>query len=423
MCGAALVLSDHGKGTGTFDNLYKRTYQQYAEAKLKPHLTFYVANLNHWISELVSRHGMLDILQKTEDPQGEDNVHDIMQGSAIRELIGPDGRPFIGKHVKGAHLCFALFMDFFNSQGNFIGGKHKSTGGIFLVILNLPVHLRYAPENMFPILTPGGREPTTEELNHLLRPLVDQLISIYVNGVLVHIHKGDEMKTIDVRGMVVIVIADTPAAKKIGGFASHAHQWFCHLCRHEREHIESNLNPSSWPRMSQEDHDTLARAWRDAPTREVREELFHIYGIRYSELNRLPYIDLTRCIGAEPMHAIMQNTIQHHIRRTFGINAAQGDMFYDEDEEGEEPMEANEVDTGGPGVATTDSPELQKGLLIFMRPGVDTRSFDILSSMRVATLVALCQRTGVPTWQLPQHKGQPKRVEMVNALAIKVSSH
>jgi hypothetical protein len=397
-----------------FDDLYKGTYQQYAETKLKPHITFYVANLSHWIAELVARPGMLSVLQKMNEPQDGEIIHDIMQGSAIRDLLSSDGQPFIGPHIKDVHLCFALFMDFFNSEGNFIGGKHKSTGGIFLVILNLPVDLRYAPENMFPVFTPGGREPTTEELNHLLRPLVDQLISIYANGILLHIQSDDVGMNMTVRGMVAIIIADTPAAKKIGGFASHAHQWFCHICRLGREDIEANLDPESWPRMSQEDHDTLAKAWRDAPTSEMRKELFHIYGIRYSELHRLPYLSLTHCIGAEPMHAIMLNTIQHHIRRTFGIDAIQGDKFYDDNNDEEKTTEPSSN-------ANDNSPELQKGLAIVNRPGVDTRSFDALSNMRVATLVALCQRIGVPTWQLPLHNGQPKRMEMVNALAIKAS--
>jgi Transposase family tnp2 len=417
VCGARLATTQSIEDTGIFTSTYRTTHQMYTEAQLKPHLTFYVPNFQHWLAELVSRPGMLEIVKRDMEPHN--GIDDIMQGKAIRELIGPDGKPFIQSDAKSIHLCFGLFFDFFNSEGNFIGGKHKSTGGIFLVVLNLPLHLRYAPENMFPIFTPGGREPTTEELNNLLRPFVDQLIAVYSDGIIIRMRQGGFRTELDLRGMLAIIIADTPAAKKIGGFASHAQRWFCHMCRLGREEMESNLEPATWSRLCPEHHDALAKAWRDAPTTKLREELFSFYGVRFSELHRIPYLRLTECIGAEPMHSIMQNTIQHHIRRTFGIDAVQGDQFYDSEDEG---------DIIGPSVNTSteadnaiaDTPEVRKGLGILNRPGLDTRSLTILSNMRVTTLITLCDKFGISAWVLPLYKGQPKRAEMVEALARKV---
>jgi hypothetical protein len=413
--------SDHTSvnSSAEFDEIYTHTYQKFMEQKMKPHLTFYVANLHHWLAELVSRPGMCDILCRV--PNSQDRVEDIMESKAIKELVGPDGQPFVGPHVAGIHLCFALFMDFFNSEGNFIGGKHNSTGGIFIVILNLPIHLRYAPENMFPIFTPGGREPTTEELNNLLRPIVDQIITLYSDGIAIQ-HAWSQVSIL-LRAMIAIIIADTPAAKKVGGFASHAHYWFCHMCRLGRFEIEANLQPSSWPKLTHEDHDAIARAWRDAPSITLREELFKLYGLRFSELHRIPYLKLTECIGAEPMHAIMQNTIQHHIRRTFGINGAQGDRFFDQDND--ENDDSDREGATGNGVIEEGNPdydflELQKGMSICLRPGVDTRSLIMLSNMKVATLVTLCKNLGASTLHLHLHNGQPKRTDMVEALALKV---
>jgi hypothetical protein len=179
----------------------------------------------------------------------------------------------------------------------------------------------------------------------------------------------------DLRGMLAIIIADTPAAKKIGGFASHAQRWFCHMCRLGREDLESNLDPATWPRLCNEHHNTLAKAWRDAPTNESREELFNFYGIRFSELHRIPYLKLTECIGPEPMHSIMQNTIQHHIRRTFGIDAVQGDQFYDSEDE--DDMANPLVDTSGEKerpVADTPPPShvAQMALTTLLQPGNNT---------------------------------------------------
>lgn len=408
-CGARLTVVANGRDD--FEQPYDNASQKHANAQITPRLTYYVANLHHWIAELITRPGMKSILQRPVP--AHDHVHDIMESKAIQGLIGPNGRPFIGPHVRGIHLCFALFMDFFNSEGNFIGGKHNSTGGIFVVILNLPIELRYAPENMFPVFTPGGREPTTEELNSLLRPLVDQLIILYQPGITVSI----DSRPVDIRAMLALIIADTPAAKKIGGFASHAHRWFCHMCRLSREDIERNLDPSTWPQLSLEHHAALAKLWLNAPSVDLRDELFNVYGIRYSEIQRIPYIKMTECIGAEPMHAIMQNTIQHHIRKTFGINAIQGDMFFDVEDNVTGATEA-EISYDEVGAEEAISPEVRKGLEILNRPGFDSRSLDTLVNMRVDTLMTLCEMTKAPTMQLRLHKQKPMRVDMVEALAV-----
>jgi hypothetical protein len=346
-----------------------------------------------------------------------------MESKAIQELVGPDGQPFIGPHVAGTHLCLALFMDFFNSEGNFIGGKHTSTGGIFIVILNLPIPLRYSPENMFPIFTPGGHEPTTEELNHLLRPIVNYLITLYEKGISIYRDNLKIQLLTILRAMLVIIIADTPAAKKIGGFASHSHHWFCHMCRLGKTDIETNLDPESWDSLPQDYQDAIAKAWRDAPSATLRDELFDLYGIRFTELQRIPYLRMIDCIGAEPMHAIMQNTIQHHIRRTFGINEAKGEKFFDdansEDEEGDDAEDAAGASLDSE-MSSGDRVELLKGIELYSRPGVDTRALVMLSNMKVSTLVALCKNAGIPTWSLPIHNQQPKRADMVEAIALKV---
>ncbi|KIM32543.1 hypothetical protein M408DRAFT_19943 [Serendipita vermifera MAFF 305830] len=381
------------------------------DEKPKPQISFYVADLRQWLTDLVARPGMVDILRNL--PQAHGRVSDIMQSRGIRSLKGPDGRSFIGPHVTGVHICLAMFVDFFNSEGNFIGGKHNSTGGIFFIVLNLPISLRYLPENMFPIFTPGGREPTTEGLNNLLRPAIDQLITLYTHGIVLHYSNHPTLTII--RAMVAVIIADTPAAKKVGGFASHAHYWFCHICRLGRDEIETSSEPSSWPRLSHQEHDAIVKAWRDAPSLELRDELFRLYGLRFSELHRLPYIDLTTCIGAEPMHAIMQNTIQHHIRQTFGIDRVQGDRFFDTEVEGaNENMELPENNLTE---LTLDTPELHRGIAICAKPWLDVRSLVMLVSLKTSTLVELCRKANVQTWNLPRHNGQPKRISMVEALA------
>ena len=63
-------------------------------------------------------------------------------------------------------------MDFFNPLGNKQAGKKKSVGMISLVCLNLPIELRYLPENMFLLgVIPGPKEPPLACCNHYLTPV------------------------------------------------------------------------------------------------------------------------------------------------------------------------------------------------------------------------------------------------------------
>lgn len=334
-----------------------------------------------------------------------------MQGTAIQDLKGPDGLPFISSTTSEIRLCLGLFIDWFNSQGNYIGGKHKSTGAIYIIILNLPKAQREAPENMFPIFLPGGREPTTSELNQLLRPLVDQLITLYENGMEIF---TSAQNCLILRAMLAIIIADTPAIKKIGGFASHAHEWFCHYngCSLPRHELKTNLDPSVWTKTTPADHKKYSTAWRDAQTAEEQDTIFNLWGFRYSELSRLPYLCLIKSCIIEPMHTILLNTIQHHIRSTFGINARSDSVSLPSDDN-----EDNTPNTTNIGSANGQSSrEIERVVLMLLRPGIDKRVLDTLFQLKTASLQELCSKFSIPTWELPQHKGAPKKICMLDAI-------
>jgi len=103
---------------------------------------------------------------------------------------------------------------------------------------------------------------------------------VLMDGIEIHIKSTEKMTVLVVQEMVVIIIANTPATKKISGFASHSHCcWFCHLCCLTRGDIESNLDPASWPKLSQGHYNILACAWYDMPSNEAQEDIFNLYGI------------------------------------------------------------------------------------------------------------------------------------------------
>ncbi|KIK20956.1 hypothetical protein PISMIDRAFT_104852, partial [Pisolithus microcarpus 441] len=143
----------------------------------------------------------------------------------------------------------------------------------------------YQLENVYiaGIIT-GPQEPSYYYLNHILQPLVDDLshcwspglrltrTALHIFGCLVHC-------------AVVILVCDLPAACKTAGAP-----FDC--------------------------QDVV-----DAETENVRQRIYDTFGIRWTELLRLPYWDPTRFIVVEAMHNFFLGDLQHHCRKVFGMDA------------------------------------------------------------------------------------------------------
>ena len=57
-----------------------------------------------------------------------------------------------------------------------VRGASTSSGIISMACLNLPLDVRYKPENMYLAgIIPGPKQPSLENLNHYIRPLIAQL--------------------------------------------------------------------------------------------------------------------------------------------------------------------------------------------------------------------------------------------------------
>ena len=61
--------------------------------------------------------------------------------------------------------------------------------------------------------------------------------------------------------------------------------------------------------------------WRDAHTENIRQRIYDTFGVRWSELLRLPYWDPTRFVVVEAMHNFFLGDLQHHCQKVLSMSA------------------------------------------------------------------------------------------------------
>jgi hypothetical protein len=295
-----------------------------------PIKTFVAFDFKDWVAGLTSRPGFeesMDAAWKGSGPDSAspDTMHDIFDGEFLRQFRGPDGKHFSLGNGEGRY-AFSLCVDFFNPYTNKQAGKKSSIGIISLVCLNLPPDIRYKPENMFLAgIIPGPNSPPLTALNHYLTPLIDDLLDFWAPGVRfsrTHLHPSGRL----VRCALVAVICDLPAARHVGGFAAHSHNHFCSICHCTRtSEGYGNLNSHSWVRRTDADCRSSAAQYYAADDEKSRQAFFDSSGIRWSELLRLPYFDMGRCIVVDAMHNLFLGLIKEHFDGILGIRLSKAE--------------------------------------------------------------------------------------------------
>lgn len=206
------------------------------------------------------------------------------------------------RQVNGeSRMCFSMFVDWFNPHS----GKHHSLhsiGAINLVCLNLPAHLRRKREYTLHLANiPGPKEPSMDQVNHVLRPIVNQLLELWRTGIWLSRTRSYCSGRI-CRGILINITGDILGIQKIGGFASHNSSSFCFLCQSLRSNLH-NLDLESWGEAwSYQEHRDIILSWKHAQTEDERHRIYIDYGFRYSELSRLPYFDIIRATALDSMH-------------------------------------------------------------------------------------------------------------------------
>lgn len=295
-------------------------------ARMVPRLQYHAQDLKQWVGWLLSRPAIEEEVYKAFRRSRKGQMEDMWDAGHLCRILLKKGERFLPGPIDETRLAFSFSMDSFNPYHMKEAKQTVSSTAIWLVLLNLPSHLRYRPENMFLAgIIPGPRKPSLSDVNHSIRLLVDILLEFFDPGVW-YSRTAKHRNCHRVRAILVPVVSDMPAARQAGGFASPTATFFCTLCSLKIQDIE-NLDKCTWPERDVGEHIRCARQWRDAQTAKEQEALFKDHGIRWSALLDLPYWNPVLFTAIEPMHVFDAGLFQTHCRQVWGIDttASSGD--------------------------------------------------------------------------------------------------
>ncbi|TFK17530.1 hypothetical protein FA15DRAFT_604892, partial [Coprinopsis marcescibilis] len=95
----------------------------------------------------------------------DDVVDDIWKAQELQRLVDPSGSRFYPGPGDEGRLVFSLSFDGFNPFTNKTAKQQVSSQAIWLVLLNLPPHLRHLQHNIYLAGVISGK-PSKTEINH-----------------------------------------------------------------------------------------------------------------------------------------------------------------------------------------------------------------------------------------------------------------
>ena len=296
-----------------------------AEVPIKRFVAF---SFKDYIAQLTSRSGFEDQMDaawkdKRDGNESSTAMHDVFDGEFLRDFKDRNGHQF-GRQTAEGRYVFSLSVDFFNPFSNKQAGKSVSFGVISIVCLNLPPSMRYKTENMFLAgVIPGPKEPHLT-LKRYLSPIVDEFLEFWDPGVQLsrtcNFPKGRLIIC-----ALILVICDLLATRKTIGYAACLHERFCNMCHCTRSgQGYGHTDWSAWSRRTNEEWREAAAEYKTCRNKDEEDTKFDNTGVRWSELLRLPYFDIARCVVVDPMHNLFLGLIKEHFIGILGLNLSRG---------------------------------------------------------------------------------------------------
>ena len=189
---------------------------------------------------------------------------------------------------------------------------------MYLTLLNLPRSERYKLENVLVVACiPGPSEPKYH-INTYLTFMVDELEELW-NGICISIPNSNMLVT--VHAALISIVCDIPVCRKVCGFTGFQSKLGCSKClklfpcESFGDKLDySGFDRSLWPARTQEQHEKSLTEIAKAKSPSQQLELESMYGVRFSELTRLPYLNIIRHHVVDPMHNLYLGTSKNMIK-------------------------------------------------------------------------------------------------------------
>ena len=292
---------------------------------MKPVKTFVYHHFHDYLAGLLARPDLKRAMDKSCDNLMESLGHpaptfvtDVFEAEFLRKFEGPKRETLFIDRKGAGRYAFSLNVDFFAVEGMRVRGATMSAGIISLACLNLPPEIRFQPENMYLSIIRGPKEPHLTELNHYMKPLVDDMVHSWENGIRFSrtaLHQAGRVTN----SAIVAAVMDLPAARKSSGLPGPTSHFYCTVCQCYHQSTLSRTDFENWTKKDHRELRAHAEAWKNASTSAERNKIFVKYGTRWSELWRLPYWDPSRQLVVDAMHCILEGLAYTHFRENLGM--------------------------------------------------------------------------------------------------------
>ncbi|KAF8595180.1 hypothetical protein BDV93DRAFT_481245 [Ceratobasidium sp. AG-I] len=330
--------------------LYSDKVLASGERKRTSTRTFPYASPINWIRRMLARDGIARLVQAWRKPEDEnfgppvtaedwnhgvnrdEPLGDIMDGwgwrsrpAGVQRVVDPvTGRvtdqTVLNPPMRFSSLPFGLSLsmnvDWYfnrfqsNKQGNY------SVGACFIIINNLPRHLRFLRENMcLALVMPGPNEPNGYALDQMMEPLVDDILQLQ-QGVRMPVWNNEQQafEQLVIHGDLHNQIADLIARIKMIGAAGVASELnFCLYCRTRLSalSVPVGFTRANFPYRVPEEELDNRYYYKSLDNAEDREIFFQFTGTRFTELDRLGGWDAARRSPPDAMHLIFLGAVNY----------------------------------------------------------------------------------------------------------------
>lgn len=285
--------------------LFKKVFLTGGKIKYVPLKTFPYRSLYDTLEALLKRPGFETACREWRNREIRDGfVSDVFDGRVWNDYQTYGDKDFL----KEDH-CYAFManLDWFQCYKR---RSDVSIGVIYLTLLNLPRELRFKRENtiIVGVMPALGKEP--KHVNHYLKPLVEDLKTLWNPGVPIRTHEHPD--GITVRAALLAVSCDVPATRKMCGLPGHSAKLGCSKCMKKSEgKIWAGFDKNSWPPRSRSAHVRAIQKLKKCSSQTSYQKMSMEIGYKDTVLLELPYFDTIRMHLIDPMHCLFLGVAKH----------------------------------------------------------------------------------------------------------------